>query len=101
MVSPLIAPKGSAIWTFGEGHFGAICDLYPKKGKGPTALAQGFQSLIFCTHPGRTVETWKTPLDGTKEHRLETYACYIVFRIVERSLRATPEAVAVHPQRNR
>ena len=24
--------------------------------------------------PGRTVETWKTPLDGAKEHRLEAYA---------------------------
>jgi hypothetical protein len=28
----------------------------------------------LCAHPGRTVETWKTPLDGAKEHRLEAYA---------------------------
>jgi hypothetical protein len=28
----------------------------------------------LCTLPGRTVETWKTLLDATKEHRLEAYA---------------------------
>jgi hypothetical protein len=28
----------------------------------------------LCAHPGRSVETWKTPLDRAKEHRLEAYA---------------------------
>jgi hypothetical protein len=34
---------------------------------------------------------------GEKEHRLEAYAT-LVFRTVERSLRAIPGATAVHPE---
>jgi hypothetical protein len=37
-------------------------------------------------------------VDGEKEHRLEVYACYIVFRAVERSVRTIPELSAEQPQ---
>jgi hypothetical protein len=30
-------------------------------------------TLIFVEFPEERVETWKTPLDGAKEHRLEAY----------------------------
>jgi hypothetical protein len=43
-----------------------------------------------------TADNWKTSL-GAKEHRLEAYAT-LVFRTVERSLRAIPVAIAVNPR---
>jgi len=45
--------------------------------------------------------TLKTPLVGAKEHRLEAYAnATLAFRTVERSPRAVPGAIAVHPARD-
>jgi hypothetical protein len=66
----------------------------PRRGTRPQP---GVATPDLCTHPGRTVATWKTRLEGAKEHRLEAYAT-LVLRTIERFLRGIPEAIAVDPE---
>ena len=49
---------------------------------------------------GRTVETWKTPLDGASRTQAGSL-CYIVPRSVERSLEMLPDGTSARPQRRR
>ena len=100
MIQPLLIEwLQSSRWD--EAHFPH--DFRPfvpgPKGRTPKGLedsAQGFNPDL-CTHLGRTVETWKTSSMVRTEHRLEAYAT-LAFRTVERSPRAIPGALAVHPR---
>jgi hypothetical protein len=72
-------------------------DLLPRRWL--QGSAQGFNlvsTLGFIHNLEGTADNWKTSL-GAKEHRLEAYAT-LVFRTVERSLRAIPVAIAVNPR---
>jgi hypothetical protein len=50
----------------------------------------------FIHNSEETADSWKTPL-GANEHRLEAYAT-LVFRTLERSLRAILVAITVSPR---
>ena len=79
-----VSPKGLEVQV---GLIDRDCKVEPGQRSNPD----------LCAHPGRTMETRKTPLDRAKEHRLEAYAT-LFSRLSSDLSEPSPGAIAVHPE---